>query len=125
LFRLQLSTWVIASLALGDVPRLRPFRTIDDLELDRHTLLERPEPVALNGRVVHEDVTASVALDEPVTLGVVEPLDLTCDTHRSSSCLLRRRRNCRVVETPRQPLPRQKKRPRCAAFPFRRQARPA
>src|SRR5438445_115115 len=48
----------------------------------------RAEHVALNGGVVHEDVAASVALDESVALGVVQPLDLACDTHRSSSCLL-------------------------------------
>ena len=45
-------------------------------------------PEMMDGRVVHEDVTASVALDEPVTFGVVEPLDLTCDAHRSSSYVL-------------------------------------
>ena len=28
------------------------------------------------------------SLEEPVALGVVEPLDLACDTHRSISCLL-------------------------------------
>src|SRR3954468_874403 len=70
-------------LDLGDVAGLRAFRTVNDLELDRLAFLERAETVALNGRVVHEDVTASVALDEPVALGVVEPLDLACDTHRS------------------------------------------
>src|SRR5882672_10658630 len=70
-------------LDLRDVAGLRAFRTVNDLELYRLAFLERTEPVALNGRVVHEDVTASVALDEPVTLGVVEPLDLACNAHRS------------------------------------------
>src|SRR5256885_12647999 len=72
----------------GDVAGLRAFRTVNDLELDRLALFERSEAVARDGRVVHEDVTASVAFDEPVTLGVVEPLDFACDAHRSSSCLL-------------------------------------
>src|SRR5436190_18910115 len=74
-------------LDLGDVAGLRALGTVNDLELHRLALLERAEAVALNGRVVHEDVAASVALDEPVAFGVVEPLDLACDTHRSSSLL--------------------------------------
>src|SRR5438445_6693491 len=69
-------------LDLRHVAGLRALRTVDDLELYCLAFLERSESVALNGRVVHEDVTASVALDEPVALGVVEPLDLACDTHR-------------------------------------------
>src|SRR5205814_7612560 len=36
----------------GDVAGLRALRTIDDLELDRLALLERPEPVALDRREV-------------------------------------------------------------------------
>src|SRR5881409_2722096 len=75
-------------LNLGDVACLRALGAVDDLELHCLAFLERSESVALNGRVVHEDVTASVALDEPVTLGVVEPLDLACDAHRSSSYVL-------------------------------------
>src|SRR5713101_4992004 len=71
-----------------DVAGLRALGAVNDLELDSLAFLERSKPVALNGRVVHEDVTASVAFDEPVTLGVVEPLDLACDAHRSSSYLL-------------------------------------
>jgi hypothetical protein len=39
---------------------------------------------------VNEYVTAALAFDEPVTLGVVEPLDLACDAHRSSSLLTER-----------------------------------
>jgi hypothetical protein len=38
---------------------------------------------------VHEHVAATLALNEPVALGVVEPLDLACDAHRSSSLLAR------------------------------------
>ena len=72
------------------VAGLRTLRTVDNLELHCLAFLERTEPIALNGRVVHEDITASVALDESVALGVVEPLDLACDTHRSISCLLGR-----------------------------------
>ena len=75
-------------LDLGDVAGLRALGTINDLELYCLTFLERPESVALNGGVVDEDITASIALDEPVAFGVVEPLDLACDTHRSISYLL-------------------------------------
>src|ERR1041385_5036937 len=74
-------------LDFGNVAGLRALGAVNDLELHRLAFLERAEAVALNGRVVHEDVAASVTLDETVTLGVVEPLDLACDTHRSSSLL--------------------------------------
>src|SRR6185503_12745335 len=67
----------------GDVAGLRALRTVNDLELHCLALFERAEAVALNGRVVHEDIAASVTLDEPIPLGVVEPLDLACNTHRS------------------------------------------
>src|ERR1700704_4664983 len=115
----------VSWLDLVDVAGLRAFRTVNDLEFDRLAFLERTEAVALDSRIVNEDVTASVALDESVTLGVVEPLDLACDAHRSCSYLLGRQRAAASLNQPRQPLPKQKKRPRCAAFPFRRQARPA
>src|SRR5215510_2829333 len=74
-------------LRLGDVPCLRTLRAVDDLELDRLAFFERPEAVATDRGVMHEHVTASLAFDESVTLGVVEPLDLACDAHRSSSLL--------------------------------------
>src|SRR4029450_5941776 len=67
----------------GDVAGLRALRAVNDFELHCLALFKRAEAVALNGRVVHEDVAASVTLDEPIPLGVVEPLDLACNTHRS------------------------------------------
>jgi hypothetical protein len=39
---------------------------------------------------MHEHVAASLAFDESVTFGIVEPLDLACDAHRCSSYLLGR-----------------------------------
>src|SRR5882672_9551374 len=75
---------ILQGLDLGDVASLRAFWTVNDFELHCLTFLERTETVALDSRVVHEDIAASVALDEPVPLGVVEPLDLACDAHRSS-----------------------------------------
>src|SRR5829696_6378827 len=87
---------------LGDVSGLRALRTIDDLEFDRLALLERSEPVALNRREVDEHIAAAVTFDETVTFGVVEPLDLACDTHRTCPALqfrgaLRRRVTCRAA----------------------------
>jgi hypothetical protein len=75
------ASWDIGG--LGDVACLRSFGTVNNLEFDRLALLKRPEAVALDRREVHEDVTAAVAFDETVTLCVVEPLDLACDTHRT------------------------------------------
>src|SRR6187401_2828938 len=74
-------------LGLGDVPCLRTFRAVYDLEFDRLTLFQGPEAVATDRGVVHEHVAATLALNEPIPLGVVEPLDLACDAHRSSSLL--------------------------------------
>ena len=74
-------------LGFGDVPCLRTLRTVDDLELDRLTLFQGPEAVATDCGVVHEDVAATLAFNESVALGVVEPLDLACNAHRSSSLL--------------------------------------
>src|SRR5687768_13348735 len=85
-------------LRFGDVPCLRTLRAVDDLEFDGLTLFQGPEAVATDRGIVHEHVAATLALNEPIPLGVVEPLDLACNTHRSSSLLavrsvaLRRRR---------------------------------
>jgi hypothetical protein len=75
---------------LGVVPCLRTLRAVYDLELDRLALFKGPEAVATDCGVVHEHVAATLALNESITLGVVEPLDLACDTHRSSSLLAKR-----------------------------------
>jgi len=74
-----------AGLGLGDVSGLGSLRTVNNFELDGLSFLQRPEAGALNGRVVDEDVAAAFAFDKPLTLGVVEPLDLACDAHRSLS----------------------------------------
>src|SRR5262245_8177659 len=113
------------NLDFGDVAGLRALRTVNDLELHCLALFERAEAVALNGREVHEDVAASVALDEPVPLRVVEPLDLACNTHRSLPAAV-----TRSVASLRDRVGGQNKGPKkkgrvSAAFPLRRQARPA
>jgi hypothetical protein len=69
----------------SDVARLGALGAVDDLEFDRLPFFERPEAGALDCRVMHEDVATAFALDESITLGVVEPLDLACNAHRSSS----------------------------------------
>src|SRR5215213_3672847 len=72
-------------LGFGDVPCLRTLWTVYDLEFDRLTLFKGPKAVATDCGVVHEDVAATLAFNESVALSVVEPLDLACNAHRSSS----------------------------------------
>jgi hypothetical protein len=76
---------VVKWLGFGDVPRLRNLGAVDDFELDRLTLFKGPEAVATDRGIVHKYVAATLPFNETVALGVVEPLDLACDTHRSSS----------------------------------------
>src|SRR5688500_17260338 len=72
---------------LCHVAGLRALRTVNDLELERLPLIERPAPAALDRREVDEHVGAAVTSDETVTLGVVDPPDLPCDTHRAIPAL--------------------------------------
>src|SRR5687768_1670697 len=74
-------------LGLSDVTGLWSLGSVNDFELDGLPLFQGPEAGALNRGVVHEDVAAALAFDEPITLSVVEPLDLACDTHLYSSLL--------------------------------------
>src|SRR5512136_43916 len=101
-------------LDLGHVAGLRAFRAVNDLEFDRLAFLQRPEATgALNRGVVDEDVTAAFALDEPVPLGVVEPLDLACDAHSCPALQFPRLRRPLVELTPgRSPGPGAKKKSR-------------
>ena len=73
----------VVVLGFGDVPRLRALRAIDDLEFDRLTLFQGPEAVATDRGVMHEYVAAALPFNESVAFSVVEPLDLTCNAHRS------------------------------------------
>src|SRR4029078_9155899 len=72
----------------GHVTGLPTLGPIDDFELNRLALFKRAETGALNRRVMNEHIAAAFALDETVALGVVEPLDLACNTHRSLPVLL-------------------------------------
>src|SRR5215210_4142141 len=78
---------VYVVLGFGDVPRLRTLGAIDDLEFDRLAFFQGLEAGSTDRGVVHEHVAATLALNEPIALGVVEPLDLACNAHRSSSLL--------------------------------------
>src|SRR5262245_47184644 len=62
-----------------------PLRTLDDLVLHRLALVERPEAVRLDERVVDEHVSAVLVQNEPVTFFVVEPF--YSSEHRSHSLL--------------------------------------
>src|ERR1043166_9156527 len=70
-------------LGFGDVPRLRTLWTVNDLEFDRLALFQGQEAVATDRGVMDKDVAAALPFNETVALGVVEPLDLTCNAHRS------------------------------------------
>src|SRR4029453_1202866 len=112
------------SAGLCDVAGLRALWAVNDLELDRLALLEGWDPVALDRREVDEHVTAAVTFDETVTLGVVEPLDLTCDTHRTFPALqwrgAWRRMTPPALLSPRQQHGGHKKRPRVRGLGLRR-----
>src|ERR1700759_2854882 len=58
---------------------------LHDVELNLLAFLQRPEAVALDGAVMHEDVFARGAAEKTKTLGVVKPLNcsvfhLTCSS---------------------------------------------
>jgi hypothetical protein len=60
----------------ADVFRLRALGTLNRVELDCLTLLQRTKTLHLNRAVVDKEVFAAVAgRDEPVALRVAEPLD--------------------------------------------------
>src|SRR5690606_12971487 len=59
-----------------DVGRLRALGPLHHLEVDVFALLQRTETIHDDGRMVDEDIPAALAGDEPVSLGIVKPLDL-------------------------------------------------
>src|SRR6185503_19618082 len=54
---------------------LLPLLPLHRLELDDLSLSEGSEALALDRRVMNEELLAGVLPDEPVSLGLVEPLD--------------------------------------------------
>ena len=83
----------------ADISRLRPLRAVDDLKFDLLSFFQRSKSVTTNCGVVYENVTTPFTFNKPETLGVIEPLDLTCNaTHAFSSYLLMRQHaNCQRV----------------------------
>lgn len=64
--------------------RLGAFLAVYDIKLDFIAFLKRLVPIELNCRVVNEYIRSVLASDESVTLGVVEPLNLSFVlSHRS------------------------------------------
>ncbi len=61
--------------SLGYVGRLRPLLTFGDFELHLVAFLQALVPLGGNCAVVNKDIGAIRAPDEPVPLGVIEPLD--------------------------------------------------
>src|SRR5687767_11281299 len=64
-----------AGLDRGDVRRLGALGALDDFEFHLLTLGQRLVPLHRDRGEVHEDVLATLTLDEAVTLLVREPLD--------------------------------------------------
>jgi hypothetical protein len=56
---------------------LRPFWSLNDLELHTVALIQRAKPAALNGRVMDKYVGAIVLGNESIPLLIVEPFDGT------------------------------------------------
>ena len=56
-----------------DLIRLRSFGPLDDVELNLIALFEALVPLALDGTVVNEDVSPTVAAEEAVALCIVKP----------------------------------------------------
>jgi hypothetical protein len=68
-------------LQLDYVLSLKALRTLDDVELDLVTLVERLKAFRLDCGMVHEDVTPGSTADKAVTLLVAEPLHCSLFSH--------------------------------------------
>lgn len=68
-------------LELDDVGRLLALWSVHDIELERLTLSQSLESVALDCRKVYKYIRTVWSLDESVTLGVVEPLYRASASH--------------------------------------------
>src|ERR1700712_5343953 len=62
----------------ANVLSLPALRSLDDVELNRLTLLQRTEAVALNRGVMDENVLSGGAAQKSKTLGVVKPFHCSC-----------------------------------------------
>ena len=68
-------------LYLDHVLSLKALGTLDDVELDLVTLVERLESLRLDCGMMYEDVTPGSTADKTVTLFVAEPLHCTLFSH--------------------------------------------
>src|SRR5439155_2244395 len=82
---------------LDDVARIGPLGAFAHLELDLRTFGQALEALPGDVRVVDEDVLRPVlGLDEPVALGVVEPLDGS-GCHQKNTSLARSRTGMKAL----------------------------
>jgi hypothetical protein len=63
-----------------DVLGLGAFLALGNFHRDFLTLFQGPETFHLDGAVMHEDVRATLTLDEPESFVIVEPLDGSCNS---------------------------------------------
>src|SRR5690606_23204330 len=83
--RLRAQSCAPALLDLGDVLRRGALGPLDDVELNPLTFREAAEAISLDGSVVDEAVLGAVlGRDEPITLGVVEPLHRAGDARHAA-----------------------------------------
>src|ERR1700748_2564566 len=68
---------VVTGLEGGNALCLQSLRALLDFEFNRLPFVQGLVPVGLDRRAVHENVLTRLALDEPVALGCVKPLDCT------------------------------------------------
>src|ERR1019366_6160137 len=68
---------------------LQPFGSLRYFELDSLALLERPEPVAIDGGIMDENFLPILHCDEPVSLLRAEPFDSTGSSHFPRTSLKR------------------------------------
>src|SRR5579863_3738983 len=79
------TTRPIELLLSGNIRRLRPFGSVDDVESYFLTFCKSLESLLDDCRVVYEDIFAFRSLDEAVALGIIEPLHFTRWHNRTSS----------------------------------------
>src|SRR5438270_388535 len=66
------------SLYRFDIFCLPAFGALDHVELHLLTLLQAAEPSRLDGGEMHENILSVLSTDEPIALGIIEPLHRSC-----------------------------------------------
>ena len=62
---------------LNDILGLQAFRALNRFKFHGLLFLEGPEPIPLDGAMMHKDIGAILPGDKPITLGFVKPFHLT------------------------------------------------